>query len=69
MGPREAFPKGALDLVKGPKNVTLQLKDLVQYVLVKSIPPRLNFRKSVIQSLPMISREMVEGWKEGMAKV
>jgi hypothetical protein len=80
MGPREAFPEGALHLVKGRKNVTLQLTvvgkripggvmNAVQYVLVKSIPPRLHFRENVTKSLPMISEGIVDGWKEGMARV
>jgi hypothetical protein len=39
---------------------------VLQYVLVKSIPARLKFRENVLASLPEISREIVDSWKEGV---
>ena len=40
-----------------------------QYVLLKSIPPRLKFRENVIASIPMISDEIEAGGKEGLSRV
>ncbi|MCE5257009.1 MAG: hypothetical protein LLF89_09215, partial [Spirochaetaceae bacterium] len=71
-GPRD-FP-GGLTLIKGSKNAVL-IKDTklvggkmsggeVQYVLVKSIPARLYFRRNVIAAIPEISRDIVEAEKE-----
>lgn len=39
----------------------------VHWVLVKSIPPRLKFRENVAASVPMISEEVMRGWREGIA--
>jgi len=39
------------------------------YVLVKSIRPRLGFRKTVLASIPMISSEIEAGAKEGARAV
>ena len=41
----------------------------LEYVLVKSIPPRLHFRDSVVKSLPMIGDQIERGWKEGWKNV
>lgn len=80
LGPREAFPGKLLHLIKGPRQAVLVLtvvgkripggfQNVDQYVLVKSIPPRLHFRDSVTRRISAISDAVVDGWKEGMAKV
>lgn len=62
------FP-GGLVLVKGLHSAVLIQKQArgmfqgmkVQYVLVKSIPARLGFRKTVTENVDLISDEMVDG--------
>ena len=41
-------------------------KFVPEYILVKSIPPRLRFRENVLASIPMISDEIEAGGKEGL---
>lgn len=69
VGSPRNFP-GKLTLVKGHHSVVLIRKQPrgtfqagmgVQYVLVKSIPPRLGFRKTVTENTGLISDEMVTG--------
>jgi hypothetical protein len=60
-----------LALIKGKRRVVLVTKGgkgrmRVHYVLVKAIKPRLKFRENVKASVPEISREVVNGAKEGM---
>jgi hypothetical protein len=62
--PRD-FPE-PLRMVKGPRRVVLVSKRskigiVAQYVLVKSIPPRLGFRETVTGQAGFISDEMVQG--------
>ena len=74
------FP-GKLVLAKGSRNAVLMLDNglrgfrsgrgvsSIQYVLVKSIPARLGFRKAVLDAMPDISKSISEGWKQGWKDV
>jgi hypothetical protein len=70
-GPRQ-FP-GVLFLVRKGGRATLcqMLGGTIeaQYALLKSIPPRLRFRQSVIESLPAIGRAIVQGEREAWKDV
>jgi hypothetical protein len=64
-GPRD-FPGGLF--VPHRQHVLAQKtrggKMLVHYILVRSIPPRLRFRKTVFGSRLAIGREVVKAWRE-----
>lgn len=65
-----AFP---LVLIKTAKSAILAeklggTKILPHYVLVKSIPPRLGFRRTVQDNAGYISEQIVEGMADGMKK-
>jgi hypothetical protein len=81
MGPREAFPGKALTLIKGARGAFLfETKlarssraqglrtSILHYVLVKSIPARLGFKRSVIAALPMISDEVEAEWTKAVGE-
>lgn len=70
LGPRQ-FPK-KLVLVSRHDKPPLLIEALarsskIHYVLVKSIPPRLNFRMTVRTNLPLIERGILRGLRQGRA--
>lgn len=81
IGAREGFGEGRLQLIKIASGAYLvetkpgrrgkaNWGELVwHYKLIKSLKPRMRFRESVRNSIPMISEQISQGAKEGMAKV
>jgi hypothetical protein len=76
IGPRQLFPAGALAIVKAGgrallirKSATRRTRRIeVEYVLVKSIPPRLRFMQSVRASMPDIDRGITDGAEEAWGR-
>jgi hypothetical protein len=67
MGPR-AMP-GQMFIPRGRHVLASFNKGLggieVQYILIKSLKPRLGFRKTVLDGVPDLGNEIVEAWKQG----
>lgn len=67
LGPRDMpdkmfIPKGRHVLVSYNKGLGGME---VQYVLIKSLKPRLGFRKTVLGFVPELGKEIVESWRQG----
>lgn len=80
IGAREGFPAGRLQLIRiGSGAYLVETKpmrgrrsnwgDLIyHYKLIKSLPPRMRFRVSVRESIPVINEQIAAGAKEGWDK-
>ena len=68
------MPRGGF---RGSKNILIEptfskkagIQTIVHYVLVKKIAPRLNFRRTIFQSMQYISDGIVAGHKEALGKL
>jgi hypothetical protein len=77
VGPRDAFGErlfilranGKAFLAEAVAGGRLGAKLVLHYVLKKSIPARLNFRRTIRQRAPdVLSRAIISGYREGVAR-